>query len=220
MKNNTKQRIITAATKYLNKNGFGAVTLHELAGVIGMTRGNLTYHFKTKNELLEAISDDMWTKINAKRSKSRQFPSFENLHNEIQLYYRFQKEYAFIFLDPHVLRHPKIKQAFREMTKQTIADNKATIAFSISTGNMKPEPFKGVYHNIALTTWMLTFFWLAQQIIRGEKTNEDGEKIIWSLLLPHFTDKGIEAFKTFFGESYYNDLGEAFDIDIDNLINF
>ncbi len=220
MKNNTKLRIIKAATKYFNKNGFGAVTLHELASVLGMTRGNLAYHFKNKNELLEAISDAMWAKINVERSKSRQFPSFENLHNEIQLYYRFQKEYAFIFLDPHVLRHSKIKEAFRDMTKQTIADNKATLAFSISTGNMKPEAFKGLYHNIALTTWMLTFFWLAQQIIRGEKTNEDGEKIIWSLLLPHFTDKGIKAFKDYFGETYYENLGEVFDIDIDKLINF
>ena len=106
------------------------------------------------------------------------------------------------------------------MTRQTISENKATIAFSINTGNMKPEPFAGAYHNLAFTTWMLLFFWLAQQIIRGEKTNEDGEKVVWSNLLPHFTEKGVKAFKSFFGEEYYNSLGEPFEIDLNQFVSF
>ena len=67
---------------------------------------------------------------------------------------------------------------------------------------------------------MLSFFWLAQQIIRGEKTEEDGEKMIWSMLIPHFTEKGIQAFKNFFGEAYYNNLGQPFEMDIDQFIAF
>lgn len=217
---NTKEKIIREATAYFNRAGFAGTTLYELAKDLSMSRGNLTYHFKDKDALLEAIASQMWTKIEAERNKSRELPSFKNLHNEVQLYYRFQKEYAFIFLDTQVLSHPMIKQQFREMTQQTIADNKAAIAFSIKLGNMKPEPVPGMYHNIALITWMLSFYWLSQQIIRGEKTGEDGEKMIWSMLLPHFTDKGIESFKAFFGESFYENLGEPFDIDFNALISF
>ncbi len=214
MKKDTRNKITTAARIYFNKNGFGAVSLHELAQNIGISRGNLTYHFKDKTALLEAIAEVMWTKIEAERSKSRQFPSFENLHNEIQLYYRFQKEYAFIFLDTHVLNHPTIKKKFREMTAQTIMDNKAAIAFSIKMENMQPEPAPGMYHNIAFISWMLMFFWLPQQVIRGEKTTEDAEKMVWSILIPHFTPKGIDSFKTFFGEAYYENLGEPFEVDL------
>lgn len=220
MKISTKQRIIETSIAYFNENGYGAVTLHQIALHLGMTRGNLAYHFKTKDELLEAITAEMWIRMNAERSKSRKFPSFQNLHNEVQLYYRFQKEYAFIFLDSHVLNHPSVKAQFREMTKQTILDNKAAIAFSINAGNMKPEPFKGVYHNIAFTAWMLSFFWLAQQIIRGEKTKEDGEALIWSILIPHFTEKGKREFSTFFGTDYLETLGEPFDASIENYISF
>jgi len=106
------------------------------------------------------------------------------------------------------------------MTKQTIADNIASIAFSIKIGNMKPEPVKGMYHNVAMITWMLAFFWLPQQIIRGEKTNQDGEQMIWSILIPHFTDKGLESFKSFFGAEYYENLGDPFEVDLDSLISF
>ena len=185
-----------------------------------MSRGNLAYHFKEKDLLLEAIADDMWQSLEQERNKSRQLPSFENLHNEIQLYYKYQKKYAFIFLDTHVLNHPLIKKRFRELTAQTIKDNKATIAFSIKLGNMRKEQIAGTYHHIAFITWMLTFFWLSQQIIRGEKSREDGEKMIWSILLPHFTEKGIQSFQAFFGDEYFNSLGEPFDIDIESLISF
>lgn len=216
----TKQKIIDNAVELFNHRSYGAVSLSQLAKETGISRGNLTYHFKDKDQLLAAIADEMWSKIKAERNKSRQLPSFENLHNEVQLYYRFQKKYGFIFLDPHVLNHPLIKDQFRKMTKQTIKDNKSSIAFSVKLGNMKAETIPGAYYNIAFITWMLSFYWLSQQIIRGEKTAEDGEKMIWSILLPHFTEKGIRSFKTFFGAEYYNSLGESFSIDIENLITF
>jgi len=45
MKLKTKQKIIQAATRYFNKHGFAAVSLHELARHLGMTRGASGKHF-------------------------------------------------------------------------------------------------------------------------------------------------------------------------------
>lgn len=215
-----KEYIIQHSTEYFNKHGFGSVSMFELAQALGMSRGNLAYHFKDKDTLLQDIAAEMWVKINTERIKSRQLPSFENLHNEVQLYYKFQNEYRFIFLDSHVLNDPIIKNQFREMTAQSIADNRAAIAFSIQLGNMKPEPFAGAYNNLAMITWMITFFWLPQQIIRGEVASSDGEKLIWSLLLPHFSDKGIRSFEKYFGKDFMTQLGEPFEVDLNSLINF
>ncbi len=218
--NSTKQKIIDCAIRLFTKHGFGAVSLFEIAGELNISRGNLTYHFKDKDVLLGAISTQMWDKITKERNKSRQLPSFENLHNEVQLYHKIQKEYAFMFNDNHVLKHPLLKKKFKEMINQTVEDNKAAIAFAIAAGNMRPEPFKGIYHNIALNTWMIAFFWLSQKTIRGENKSEDAEAIIWSMLIPHFTEKGIKAFKAFFGEDYLENLGEKFEPNIENFINF
>lgn len=220
MSQSKKEYIIQQAKDYFNTHGYGSVNMLGLAQVLEMSRGNLAYHFKDKETLLQAIAEEMWSKMIAERNKSRQWPSFENLHNEVQLYYRFQNEYRFIFLDSHVLNNPIIKNQFREMTAQSIADNKAAIAFSIQLGNMRPEPFPGAYNNIAMVTWMITFFWLPQQIIRGKKASDDGEKLIWSLLLPHFTDKGIHSFQKFFGKDFLSQLGDPFGIDLDSLVNF
>ncbi|MEE9373425.1 MAG: TetR/AcrR family transcriptional regulator [Saprospiraceae bacterium] len=216
----TRRKITKEAIRLFNIKGFRAVSLNELASSLNMSRGNLTYHFPNKVALLEAISTQMWTKASKSQLKSRKLPSFENLHDEVQRYYKLQKEYAFIFLDRHMLNHPVLKKEFREMTSQTIINNEAAIAFAIELGNMKPENIKGTYKNIAFITWMLTFFWLSQQIIRGERTSEDGEKMIWSILLPHLTKKGVISFHKFFGVDYFENLGPPFDIDLEKLINF
>ena len=216
----TKKKILDFSTKYFNNHSYGSTSIQELATAMGISRGNFTYHFKDKDILLEEIANDMWEKIKSERAKSRQFPSFENLHNEAQLYYQFQKKYAFIFLDTFVLNHPKIKTQFRKMTIQTIEDNKASIAFSIKAGNMTAEPVPGLYNNLAFICWMLTFYWLSQQTIRGIKKVEDGEKMIWSILSPHFTKKGLKRFKDFFGSDYYEELGNPFEASLENIINF
>ncbi|MDX2304477.1 MAG: TetR/AcrR family transcriptional regulator [Microscillaceae bacterium] len=220
MKKNTRYKIIEFATQLFNREGFGSISLHELAKQMEMSRGNLTYHFKDKDALLEAIVEEMWQKLETEKRESREFPSFKNLHHTARLYYKIQQEFSFIFLDQHVLNHPVLKSRFREITTQVIEDNKAAIAFAIRVGNLKPEPLPGAYNHIAFITWMLSFYWLSQQVIRGERTGEESEKMIWSLLIPHFTEKGMQAFIDFFGEDYYQGLGEPFEVKLEDLISF
>ena len=223
MKITTKQRIINKAIELFNDKGYASVTLFEVAGALKMTRGNLTYHFKDKELLLKAIAEGFWTTMEAEKNKRRLLPSFENMHNEIQLFYSIQKKYAFIFMDFHVMNHQVIREQFRAMTAQNIKEMEATIAFAIAAGNMHPEPYEGIYHNLAFNTWMVSFFWLNQEMVRGEvlkKSNKEGERKVWSLLIPHLTEKGLKAFRNFFGEEYLKKLGASFKTDISDYVRF
>lgn len=223
MKITTKQKIINKAIELFNTKGFASVTLFEIAGALAMTRGNLTYHFKDKDFLLKAISEEFWAKVEKAKSKKTSLPSFESMHNEIQMFYSVQKTYAFIFLDYHVLSHPIIREQFRARAAADIKRMETTIAFAIAAGNMHSEPYEGIYHNLAFNTWMVSFFWLNQQMVRGIEANgssEAGERKIWSLLLPHLTEKGLKAFRAYFGESYIKELGKAFQTDISNYLKF
>jgi len=223
VKQTTKDRIIKKAIQLFNKVGFGAVSLHEIAGELDMTRGNLTYHFKDKDQLLEAIADELWTNLDRERGKTRMLPSFENMHRDIQLFYRYQQKYAFVFLDHHVLSHSVLKTRFRKMSEQRVEEIKATIAFAISAGNMNPEPYEGIYQNLAQNTWMVSFFWMHEQLIGGQKkvkSFEEAEMRLWSLLLPHLTTKGLKAFRKFFGKDYLKNLGESFKADITEYVKF
>lgn len=215
MKKKTKDKIIQTATQLFNEFGFGAISLHEIANRMGISRGNLTYHFNNKVVLLEAIAAEMWEKLSRERQKRRDFPSFENLDNEVKMYYTFQREYTFIFNDLHVIKHPILDEKFRKFCLTTIKDNEAAIAFSIQIGNMKPEPFAGAYYNLSLSIWVLTLFWLPQQTIRKVTDSKEISRVIWSLILPHFTQKGIASFKAYYGTDFYNTIGRPFKVELD-----
>jgi len=215
MKKKTQYKIIETAILLFNQQGYGAVSLNELAQQLGISRGNLTYHFPTKEALLKVIVDEMWIKLELERKKRRDFPSFENLTNETRMYYKFQKEYAFIFNDLHVIKHPLLEERFRAFCLSTIKDHEAAIAFAIRLGNMKAEPFAGAYYNLCLSLWVLAMFWLPQQAIRKVEDEEEVARVVWSLILPHFTEKGIASFKSFYGEDFYQSIGKPFQVEVD-----
>jgi len=219
-KSKTKDIIADRAITAFNDRGYDAVSLYELAQEIGISRGNLTYHFRDKDALLQYIAEQMWEALGREREKSRLIPSFKNLHNEVQLYYKIQKAYAFIFLDTKILSHPVVADRFRQLTEASIKDNLAAITLSITIGNMHQEKINGTYHNLAFLTWMVSFFWYAQQIIRGQMTEQDGERMLWTMIIPHFTDQGIERFAEFFGNDYLNNLGKPFELSAESLITF
>ena len=51
----TVERILDGARRILIENGYAAFTTRRVAEAVGMTVGNLTYHFPSKRELLRAL---------------------------------------------------------------------------------------------------------------------------------------------------------------------
>lgn len=55
MRENVREKILAAALKLLNEQGFPALTQTRVAEVAGVRQSHLTYYFPTRNELLKAI---------------------------------------------------------------------------------------------------------------------------------------------------------------------
>lgn len=51
----SRERIIEAANHLVYIKGFNQTSIADVANAVGITKGNLNYHFKSKEELLEAI---------------------------------------------------------------------------------------------------------------------------------------------------------------------
>lgn len=58
MTSKTREKILTTALKMFNDRGYGTVTNEALADANDIAVGNLWYHFKTKRDLLEALTQD------------------------------------------------------------------------------------------------------------------------------------------------------------------
>jgi len=220
MRASRKEEILSTATKLFNAHGYGTISLHDIAKEMNISRGNLTYHFKIKEDILKVLAVKMWEEIINILSGSNSLPSFKNLHLQTESYIACQRKYAFVFLDHQVLKHPVIEKQFKEITKQGIKSNKMAIAFAVANGNFKPEPFNGAYNNLAFLVWNIGSIWTSQQINSGEMSVENLEVLMWSIIYPHFTEKGRQAFYTFFGDDIMDKLGKPFDTNVQNFILF
>ncbi|MEL6255476.1 MAG: TetR/AcrR family transcriptional regulator [Bacteroidota bacterium] len=210
MKKNTRERILDAAIKLFNQKGYGHVSLQDLAKELGMSRGNLSYHFPDKADLLPGIVDKFASRLKDYRLSKEPLPTFSNLRIDLRFYFELQRDYKCILLDPYVLEHPAVSETVKAFSKEAIRDFDAAIAFALEIGTMKKEPYPGVYENLSINTWMLMFLWYPREMVLGKRTFEEKEKATWCMLIPYFTEKGREALKNVLGEGYLNELGTDF----------
>ena len=60
-----RQRIVTAADKLFYQQGYESTSFSDIADAVGISRGNFYYHFKNKDEILNAVIDARITGIEA-----------------------------------------------------------------------------------------------------------------------------------------------------------
>lgn len=53
----TRERIVEAADQLFYEHGFEATSFADVAAKVGISRGNFYYHFKTKDDILDAVID-------------------------------------------------------------------------------------------------------------------------------------------------------------------
>ncbi len=51
----TRDLIVETADRLFHENGFDHTSFADIAGPVGISRGNFYYHFKTKDEILDAV---------------------------------------------------------------------------------------------------------------------------------------------------------------------
>lgn len=67
----TRERILDASRRLFNEKGYAAATLAEIAASVGISQGNLTYHFPTKRQIVAELQSRMSQKLREQRERHR-----------------------------------------------------------------------------------------------------------------------------------------------------
>ncbi|MEM6699218.1 MAG: TetR/AcrR family transcriptional regulator [Bacteroidota bacterium] len=198
----TKQKILKSSISLFNEKGMANVRLQQIANDIGISAGNLAYHFKNKEAIVEAIHEDLDKSIVKILSTYRIFPNLIDFDNQLSKYYVFIQKYPFYFIDLIDLeRHyPQIHAKRNIHISKMISQIRKRFEFNAQRGLIKVEPREGVYDSCSLSVWMLIAFWKSQSLLRGKGSTSGSDcgqfkNAIWNQIHPYFTKKGKTEFQ-------------------------
>ena len=193
MVSNMKQTILDTARRLFTENGFHNTSMRHIAAALNISVGNLTYHYKKKEELIEAI-------ILQEHEKYERIPSPKTLGelNQFFLDAINQKNSRPYYFKPYV-ELSQICPNIYEMQVQVLRDLHDALGEAFhdfaENGLLKKE-FSRQYQGIisVIMTFMihgLPDFYQAREGDEAALTLHG----FWSLLIPCMTDKGREEFE-------------------------
>lgn len=194
-----KEKIINTAIRVFNDYGLSAVPMKQIAEELGISPGNLSYHFKSKEILLHAIRDRI-----AQETKDFFLPNiYLTLHHLEVMVNKFHEHtlnYSFIFQDfAHICRYyPAVAIQHEEINLVRIQLGRKLIDYYIDSGRMHPERDGVNYDYLLHTVWMLITFWPVQELTLTSPeyalVKRDLISSMWNLFLPHLTKMGFEEY--------------------------
>ncbi len=100
----TKEKILSSGMQLFNKEGVEKITTRHIAAHLGMSQGNLHYHFSQKEVVIEALFDQFLEKVAeaARFQKGRIFTN-QDMLGSMSESFEIMYSYRFLFRDSEVV---------------------------------------------------------------------------------------------------------------------
>jgi AcrR family transcriptional regulator len=198
----TKNRILEAALQLFNEEGIGNVSMRRIADAAGIQIGNLTYHFKNRDTLVESLLKQLMKELDEEIERTQKAEvNLKTLWNALLRVYQIQNRYRFLMLDLlHMFRqYPQLLQQFRENFELRREEFALALFFMQVNGTLQAEQQTGYYQLYLLPQlYCLSDFWLSEAELLYAGKPEDKPlyyaRVTFSLLLPHLSEEGKKEY--------------------------
>ena len=212
----TRIKIVESSILLFNKKGLANVRLQDIAEYNNISPGNLTYHFKTKKDLMDYIIYYMIRKLVEIEATQRESLKQMSLYNILRNNLVFLFNYRFFFRDILEIINlvPNAKSVFKDVNKINEKFSIEYINISIKNGYMKKEAFDDQYKTFAKNNWAIVSSSLTTWEVLDDSKNKY-RKIFDEIMghfYPYLTKKGVDR--------YYKkkkEISKKIDEDFNNL---
>ncbi len=197
----TREIILQTSLRLFNEQGLTNTTLRNIASEMGISQGNLNYHFKKKEELVEALYFELVHMMDVNmKDMSFSTNSIENLYKVSHAGIMQMFEYRFILLDflQVMKEHPKIREHYLEL--QVLRKKQFLGVFDqlVSEGLLQPASFELEYERLYERMNIIGDYWINAFYIDQFKKKHDKEyfiKLLFEIIYPYLTKKGQSDYK-------------------------
>lgn len=198
----TKEKILQTALEQFNKNGSSKITTNHIAETMGISPGNLYYHYRNKEAIVLKLWENMIDEINIPFYDE---PSQEQGVQFIHFLYEFfgvVYKYRFFWLEMAVLlgKDPVLKQKYTNRTRNLLKIYKENVYNWYKVGMLLPSLDKEDLDQLIENTFFLTQFWALHTYIHEDKITPEnllkGAGRIIKSIKPHLTSETLELVET------------------------
>lgn len=195
-----KEKILIKAVEMFNERGISSTSPNQIAAALGISPGNLTYHYKTKASLLREVYEKM-------HADSQNFITLEgyltldDFRKIMSTFQDFMKKYSFFFQDLFFIlqNYPEVGKLYEGTNLVRLKQGRSLFEYYIETGRMIPESEGINYDFLTHNVWMVGAFWNFQRKIFSSgplfEKSMDMVEMTWYMILPYLTEKGREEYK-------------------------
>ena len=193
MARRTRERILETSLALFNERGEPNVTTNHIADELDISPGNLYYHFRNKDDIIEQLFALFEEKLDrALVVPEDRLPGLEDIWLQMHLVYECIWEYRFLYRDlvDILSRNRKLRLHFGRILKRG-SEN----ATDVLRGLVQAEVMRASADEIRATAnniLLISTFWLNYSAVRGEKDEQEairqGIHQVMMLIAPFLRD--------------------------------
>jgi len=193
----TAQRILEHARRAFNERGVAAVGVREIARDLGLSPGNVSYHYATKEALIIALMRDAHARNNALVERPPPGEGFEQVVAIVHGFMRRDVENRWFVRDLAGLlpTFPELRPLHQEMQRARDARTDRLLGRLVTAGLLDGDRVKQRLPELRVQLFTQIFFWLPSAILAAPDADpaerlELHARAALGLLLPFCTPAG------------------------------
>ena len=197
----TKDKIITTAFQLFNLHGTKAISTNHIAKEMGISPGNLYYHFRNKNDIIRSISDNFSNELGSvfhiQLDKISDFSN--NLTSIFNRFFIIQQSYQFLFLEGvHLIKQDHILLANYTKLRSLLTKGYHELLSNLVKIKILKKQSLNIIDDLLDAQWIIMWYWI-NHVLLDRKIYDDiqikkGIKLSFSIIKPQLTSIGKIAF--------------------------
>ncbi len=213
----TKEKIASAAKSLFNSEGYGSVTIRMIALKLDMSSGNLNYHFKKKEDILESLYFDMVTEFDRRIAELGTAElSLESIKADIESSMERMLEYVFFWTDLYNLlrSNQKIAAHFESVYEKRVAGYQFMLNSLLERGLMCGFEFQEEANLLIERMINFSDTWIYASALYHKKIDNvyllrQASQLI-SMLYPYLSQAGKEEYRKIYPHYFVeSNLGKS-----------
>ncbi len=193
MARRTRERILETSLALFNERGEPNVTTNHIADELDISPGNLYYHFRNKDDIIEQLFALFEDKLDhALLIPQDRLPGLEDIWLQLHLVYECIWEYRFLYRDlvDILSRNRKLRMHFGRILRRGSDNATEVLRGMVQAGVMRAsaDELRATANNILL----ISTFWLNYSAVRGEKDEQQAIRLgihqVMMLIAPFLRD--------------------------------